>query len=170
LEGGNRISVTREINEAGLEIIEQHEGLKLEAYQDQRGVWTIGYGHTRGVFPGMTFNIWQAQTALHDDLSGAEAVVEDTADGVDTSENEFSAMVSLCFNIGSGNFRASSVLKSHLAGDKQAAADGFLLWDKTHINGVLQPDKGLLARRQDERALYLTPDAAAPASSLQKAA
>jgi lysozyme len=69
-------------------------------------------------------------------------------------------MVSLCFNIGSGNFRTSSVLKFHLAGSVDAAADAFLLWDKAHVDGVLQEVAGLLARRQAERALYLTADVA----------
>src|SRR6185312_10978991 len=108
--------MTREINAAGMQLIKSHEGCRLEAYQDQRGIWTIGYGHTRGVLPGTIWNQWQAEEALSDDLMGAEAVVEDATDSVETSDNEFAAMVSLCFNIGSGNFRSSSVLRLHLTG------------------------------------------------------
>jgi hypothetical protein len=60
---------------AGLALIEQFEGLELEAYQDLVGVWTIGYGHTRGVRPGQTVTKAEAEALLQQDLAAAEAAV-----------------------------------------------------------------------------------------------
>lgn len=145
------------INEAGLALVKRFEGLKLDAYQDVAGIWTIGYGHTNGVQPGMHITEAQAEQALRDDLHTAEHVVEDATQVAPPTDNEFAAMVSLCFNIGSANYRGSSVLKEHLAGDKVAAADAFLLWNKARVGGVLQPVAGLTNRRKAEQELYLTP-------------
>ena len=144
------------IDEAGLALVKQFEGLRLDAYQDVAGIWTIGYGHTRGVFPTMRMTQAQADAALNDDLQGAENVVTDAVSGCATTANQFSAMVSLCFNIGSANFRSSTVLREHRAGAYQDAANAFLLWDKSTINGVLTEIAGLLRRREAERTLYLT--------------
>ena len=60
-------------NQAGLQLIESFEGLRLTSYQDSVGVWTIGYGHTSGVKPGQTITQQQAQTFLQQDLGVAEA-------------------------------------------------------------------------------------------------
>jgi lysozyme len=157
---GGKIPMPRTINDAGLALIERSEGCELTAYQDVAGIWTIGYGHIGGVGPGMTITQDQAADFLRQDLASAEEFVSVATGAVATADNQFAAMVSLCFNIGSGNFRTSSVLKFHLAGSVGAAADAFLLWDKAHVDGVLQVVAGLLARRQAERALYLTADVA----------
>ncbi|HEX8166437.1 MAG TPA: lysozyme [Beijerinckiaceae bacterium] len=145
----------RAINRAGLDLIEHFEGLRLDAYQDVAGIWTIGYGHTRGVHPGMVMTKAEAEQALEDDLSTAQTAVENATSDAETTDNQFSAMVSLCFNIGSANFRTSSVLRNHLAGDFQGAADAFLLWNKATIHGVRQEVAGLTRRRSAERELYL---------------
>jgi lysozyme len=149
--------LARDINDAGLGLIKHFEGCKLAAYQDVAGVWTIGYGHIKGVARGMTITEQQANQALIDDLSAAETVVDDATTDVDTTDNQFAAMVALCFNIGSANYRASSVLRGHRAGDYVAAASAFLMWNKAHVHGELQEVAGLTARRQAERQLYSTP-------------
>jgi lysozyme len=143
-------------NEAGLALIKEFEGFAPDAYQDVAGIWTIGYGHIRGVQPGMHFTAEQAETVLEDDLRGTEGAVASAIGSAATSDNQFAAMVALCFNIGSGNFRTSSALREHCAGNTQKAADAFLLWNKAHINGVLKEVAGLTRRRTAERALYLT--------------
>ena len=148
----------RHINEAGLAMIKSFEGLRLDAYRDPVGIWTIGYGHIRGVQPGMTITEPQATDFLRQDLAAAENSVGAVTADAPTTGNQFSAMVSLCFNIGSGNFRTSSVLRQHRAQNPAAAADAFLLWDKGHRDGQLVVLPGLRRRRQAERALYLTPD------------
>jgi Phage-related lysozyme (muraminidase) len=144
----------RTINPAGLEVIKRNEGLVLTAYRDVAGIWTIGYGHTPAS-PGQSIDEAEAGRLLVNDLNFASAIVTDATGEVHTTDNQFSAMVSLAFNIGIGGFRQSSVVRHHQAGDYQAAADAFLLWNKAHIDGVLVVVPGLARRRGEERALYL---------------
>src|SRR6516165_684866 len=151
--------MARQINDAGLQLIASSEGLRLSAYQDVAGIWTIGYGHIKGVGRGMTITQDQAMAFLREDLGQAQAAVDGATSSVATDDNQFAAMVSLCFNIGSGNFRTSSVLRLHRAGNPAGAADAFLMWDKAHVNGELKEVAGLKRRRESERALYLAPDA-----------
>lgn len=148
--------MARKTNNAGINLIKQYEGCCLAAYQDVAGIWTIGYGHIKGVHQGMQMTQAQADQTLADDLAGAETVVESATGGVGTTDKQFAAMVSLCFNIGSGNFRQSTVLREHITGNRAAAGDAFLMWNKAHVNGQLQEVAGLTNRRQAERQLYLT--------------
>ncbi|HEY1935644.1 MAG TPA: lysozyme [Acetobacteraceae bacterium] len=146
----------RVINAQGLTLLKSFESLRLDAYQDVAGIWTIGYGHTGGVTPGMQITEAQADQDLLNDLAGTEAAVNSAIGDAATTDNQFSAMVVLCFNIGSANYRSSTVLRDHLAGDYPAAADAFLMWNEAHVNGVLQVVAGLTRRRTAERALYLS--------------
>ena len=142
------------MNDAGIALIKRFEGCRLAAYQDAAGIWTIGYGHTSsGVTAGWKINQETADWLLMDDLRLTEVFVSQWAPIA--TDNQHAAMVALAFNIGTANFRASSMLRLHLAGQHAAAADAFLLWNKAHIGGVLQPLAGLTTRRHAERALYL---------------
>jgi lysozyme len=143
----------REINEAGLKLIESFEGLRLKAYNDGVGVMTIGYGHTDGVKRGDVITKAQAEEYLKEDLADAIHGVE-KAVKVDLSDNEFAACVSLAFNIGTGGFAKSSVCRLVNRQKYDEAADAFLLWNKG--GGKVMP--GLTRRRQAERKLFLTPD------------
>lgn len=133
--------------------IAAHEGCRLKAYRDIVGVWTIGWGETRGVTAGMT---WTQDEA---DQRFCESLTEFT-DGVrkactnPPSANELGAMVSLAYNIGLAGFARSTVLKKHNAGDYQSAARAFGLWNKAGGQVI----RGLTLRRAKEAALYLTPD------------
>ena len=149
---------TLTINAAGLAIIETSEGLVLTATQDPTGVWTIGYGHTIGVVQGQQITVDQANALLAQDLAVFESGVGAVA--VNPTSNQFSAMVSLAYNIGMGGFNGSTVLRDHNAGNFAGAADAFLMWDKAHVDGQLVVLPGLDVRRAAERALYLTPDSA----------
>lgn len=153
---GEKFPVPRTINRAGLDLIKHFEGCRLHAYQDVAGIWTIGYGHTAGVCEGMIFTQAQADQALVADLGDAELTVDAAVRGVATTDNQFAAMVSLCYNIGSGNFDLSTVLREHCAGHAQRAAEAFLLWNKAEVDGVLQVVAGLTRRREAERTLYLS--------------
>jgi lysozyme len=149
------MTATRHINPAGLDLVKSSEGLRLQAYQDTGGIWTIGYGHTLGVSPGMVITEAQATDFLRQDLAAAEGFVREVTADVATSDGQFSAMVSLTFNIGAGGFKRSTVLRMHRQGNYPAAGNAFLLWDKGHVDGQLVVLKGLLRRRNDERFLYL---------------
>jgi lysozyme len=150
------INMPRKINRAGIALIKHFESLQLTAYLDPVGIWTIGYGHTEGVQPGTTITTAQANRLLSDDLAPAETAVQDGVGDAPTSNNQFSAMVSLCFNIGAGNFAESTVLREHIARDYQAAANAFLLWNKGTVDGELVVLPGLTDRREAERKLYLS--------------
>src|SRR5690348_7189220 len=97
--GEGEAIMARAIGPDGLALIKEFEGLRLAAYQDVAGIWTIGYGHTRGVFPGMVVTEDEADETLADDLQGAENAVDGATADVATTGNQFSAMVALCFNI-----------------------------------------------------------------------
>ena len=141
----------RHINQAGLELIESFEGLRLKAYQDSVGIWTIGYGHTGPeVVKGLEISRDQAEDLLRQDLATAERGVEAALGDVGNS-NQFSACVSLAFNVGVHAFAGSSIVKLMKAGDMFGAADGFMQWNKAGGQVV----KGLTRRREAERALFL---------------
>jgi len=138
-------------NEAGLALIRQFEGCRLKAYKCPAGVWTIGYGWTHGVKPTDQWTQAQAEEMLVKGLNQYENAVQSAIGAHATTSNQFSALVSICYNIGAGNFVKSSMLRHHKAGDYAKAADAFLLWNKAG-GKVLN---GLTKRRQAERALYL---------------
>src|ERR1700677_4572384 len=120
---------------AGLALIKSFEQCKLTAYQDQRGVWTVGWGHTgpavtaQSVCSQADADAWLAQDTLT-----AQKAVNATVD-VAITQNQFDALCSLCFNIGSSNFSNSSLLRILNAGDTTGAADQFLVWN--HVDGAV---------------------------------
>ena len=139
----------------GLALTEQFEGCRLTAYQDQVGVWTIGYGHTGAdVTAGLTITGAQAQALLSQDVSSAAACVNNAV-AVKLTQEEFDAMVDFVFNLGAEAFRGSTMLRDLNAGDFTAAASQFDLWDRA--GGAVVA--GLLRRRQAEADLFNSGDA-----------
>src|SRR4028119_1870405 len=94
------IKEPRQINQKGLALIKEFEGCQLEAYLCPAGVWTIGYGHTLSAAPGMSIDESKAEALLKEDLRKAEEAV-DRLVTVPINDNQFSALVSFVFNIGS---------------------------------------------------------------------
>ena len=146
------------INASGLEIVKHFEGVRLKAYQDSVGVWTIGYGHTSmagepQVYAGMTITSAQAEAILKKDLGLFERGASDAVKGRATPD-QFSAMVSFSFNVGLGSLNSSTLLRKHKAGDIRGAANEFLRW----VYAGDQQLPGLVRRRNAERALYLSQD------------
>jgi len=138
------------ISPAGIALIKEFEGCSLSAYQCSAGVWTIGYGSTRPVVkPGDVISREEAEARLRNDLSHFEAGVAALISQAE--QREFDALVSLAFNIGLQAFTRSTVRRQHNAGNKQHAADAFLMWDKVQRRVV----RGLQRRRRAERAHYL---------------
>jgi lysozyme len=138
----------------GRALIEHFEGLRLTAYRDSVGVLTIGYGHTSAagspkVVPGMRITEARADQILATDLAKFEKAVS-AAIKVSITQHEFDACVSLCFNVGPGNFSGSSVVSRLNRGDKAGAAAAFLMWTKA--GGRVLP--GLVTRRRAEAALF----------------
>ena len=139
----------------GIDLICGFEGLRLKAYDDGVGVWTIGFGTT--VYPngikvmkGDTCTEAQAKTYMAHDLKKFEATVN-KAVTVQLNQNQFDALVSLAYNIGTNAFSKSTLVKKLNANDIRGAADQFDVW----VNAGGKRMQGLVNRRTVEKALFL---------------
>ncbi|WP_353630624.1 lysozyme [Achromobacter xylosoxidans] len=139
------------MSQSGLKILKHYEGCRLEAYQDIVGIWTIGYGDTENVQPGMVITQAEAEERLRKRLArDFEPSVRQCLTRL-AMQYQFDAMVCLAYNIGAVAFANSTLVRLFNAGDIQLAADQFPRWDKAGGKSV----KGLRRRRAAERALYL---------------
>jgi lysozyme len=138
-------------------LIKQFEGCKLEAYQDQRGVWTIGFGQTGpNIKQGLTWTQAQADQALEQTMSFLWKRL-DHALGRDLLPQQAAAVLSLGYNIGIGALERSEMWKMLQDGQTGPAAERFTSFDKIRLpSGLLQTDVGLLNRRKAERALFVS--------------
>ena len=138
-----------------VDFIKQAEGLRLKAYRDDGGIWTIGYGHTGPeVNSKLEITAEFAEQLLVRDIAWATDTVR-RAVRVTLTEEQRAALISLTFNIGSGGFLSSTVLRRLNAGNYEGAADAILMWNKITRNGVKERDQGLANRRERERMLFL---------------
>ena len=127
------------------------EGLMLEAYEDAAGVWTIGYGHTKGVRPGDRISVWWAKELLKDDVEEVEQQVREL--DVARTEGQFDALVSFVFNLGIDRLKTSTLLKViREGGSKNAIKREFKRW--VHAGG--KQLKGLERRREWEAKRFLS--------------
>ena len=136
-------------SDAGLDLTEESEGCRLIAYQDSVGVWSIGYGHTRGVVAGMTCTQAQAEAWLREDILSAIADVNRLVK-VPLTQGEFDALVDFDFNLGGGALRGSTLLRLLNGGDHAGAAEQFERWDRAGGHVLA----GLLRRRLAEEAEF----------------
>lgn len=144
------------MNMAGIELVKRFEGCRLTAYKDAVGILTIGYGHTSmagglQVEKGQRITAFEAEEILIADLATFELAVIKKLDRT-PNDNQFAAMVSLCFNIGPTAFARSTVCKAFNAGKLDLAGGAFLMWVKA--GGRKMP--GLVRRRKAERELFLS--------------
>ena len=136
----------------GIKLIKHYEGVKLKAYQDAVGVWTIGYGDTGPhVNPGDKITQEEADRRLALRLRDEFEPGVFRALRVNPSQPEFDAMVSLAYNIGVHAFSNSTLVKKFNAMDTMGAANEFPRWDKAGGRSL----KGLRRRRASERARFL---------------
>ena len=139
------------INQAGIDLIKEFEGLSLKAYKCMAGKWTIGYGHTLTTKEGMVITQEQADEILKTDLSYFERKVEKLVT-VPLTDNEFSALVCFVFNIGAANFERSTLLKLLNRGWYEQVPAQLMRWNK--VNG--QVVGGLSRRRSAEAKIWNT--------------
>lgn len=140
------------LNETGLNLIKSFESCRLDAYKDQGGTLTVGYGHTGvDVYSAMKINQSEADNLLKSDLTKIEAYVDQFLT-IELNDNQFSALVSFTFNVGPTALKHSTLLAKILAKDFSGAGLEFLRWDK--INGA--DSAGLLRRRKAEKDLFLS--------------
>ena len=137
----------------GIALIKEFEGLRLKAYKCPSGVWTIGYGHTAGVKPGMVISEAQAEEYLKADLIAFERYLNGL--GLALNQNQFDALVSFIYNVGTGNFSSSTLLRKVRANPQDnSIVDEFLRW--VYSKGRVLP--GLQRRRLAEMKLYFSND------------
>lgn len=129
-------------------LVKQFEGFEAKAYKCPAGVWTIGYGHTLNVRPNDVVTEPKASTLLEEELQDYAAKVAKIVPNA--SQNQFDALVSFAYNVGTGALSGSTLLKKHNAGEYLEAQEQFLKWDKA-AGKVLA---GLVKRRNHEAALY----------------
>jgi lysozyme len=142
-------------NDAGLELIKSAEGLRLRAYPDPGtggDPWTIAYGHTASVHPGEVCSPEQATEWLRNDVAAAEHAVA-TLVTVQLTANQFSALVSFAYNVGTGNFASSTLL--HCVNEKAFANAALQFGRWVYAGGAAMP--GLVTRRAQEAKLFATP-------------
>jgi lysozyme len=137
------------IAQSTLAFITKEEGARNKAYKDSKGLWTIGVGHLikQDEQHLITATLTDEQVAdlLKSDLKWCSEAVESSV-RVPLSQSQFDALYSLCFNIGEGAFRKSTVVRKLNENDLQGAADAILMWNKPEV---------LVNRRKRERALFL---------------
>ncbi len=144
------------ISDDGMALIKRFEGLRLQAYQDSVGVWTIGYGWTqpvagRKVGAGMAIDAATAERLLVCGVAQFEQGVERLV-AVTITQGQFDALVSFAYNLGLSALEKSTMLRRLNAGDRLGEADQFGRW--VNAGGVRLD--GLVARRAAERALFLS--------------
>lgn len=172
------------LNDASINLIKEFEGLHpvpdvaqkalnnpseplLPAYRDVAGYWTIGYGHaeTSGMEPipddGLLISANQATEILRRDLKVFAAGVRDLIK-VPLTPNQFGAVVSLAYNIGLGAFKKSTCLKRLNAGNIEGAAEALTWFNKAGGERL----RGLVRRREAERALMLSDDMVLPSTTV----
>lgn len=151
-----------------IEMIRHHEGVRVKPYQCPALIWTVGVGHVidqshikiplaeRKALPipngwDRTLSMSEVDEILTKDLVSFESGVRRLCpDGLTTGR--LGALTSFAFNVGLGNLQRSTLRMKHNRGDYEGAAEAFLDWTKAG-GKVL---KGLVSRRNDERALYLS--------------
>jgi lysozyme len=146
-------SMAHKTSRSGIELIKSFEGLRLRAYPDPvtgGAPWTIGYGATAAVWPGMTVTAAEAEAMFRHDLARVERDVNRLV-RVPVDQTMFDALVSFAYNVGTGNFRRSTLLRKLNAGDFRGAAEQFLRWNRAGGRTVA----GLTRRRRSERRLFL---------------
>ena len=143
------------VSPSGVDLICNFEGLRLKAYDDGVGVWTIGFGTTKypngiRVKKGDTCTLDQAKAYMQNDLKAFEQTVNNAVK-VPLNQNQFDALVSLAYNIGSTAFKNSTLVKRLNEGNYKAAANQFDVW----VNAGGKRMQGLVNRRAAEKTLFL---------------
>jgi lysozyme len=138
------------IAKSTLSFITKEEGVRYRAYQDSKGLWTIGVGHLiKSNEPHLmkeTLTQQEVDKLLESDLKWCDEAVANSV-RVPLTQPQYDALYSLCFNIGETQFKKSTVVKRLNTGDYKGAADAILMWNKPAV---------LENRRKRERDLFLS--------------
>lgn len=139
---------------AGIDLIKQFEGFRSEAYLCAGGKWTVGYGSTEGVQPGMIITEAEAEARLKHDLQTAEHAVSRLVTR-SLTQHQFDALASFTFNLGSGALQRSTLRQKVNRMEDDAVPQEFCRW--VYSGG--RKLRGLIRRREAEAVLYALPEA-----------
>ena len=137
------------ISKEGIALIKKFEGIELQAYQDSVGVWTIGYGHTKGVKEGDNISLKKAEEMLEEELVEYEGYINDMVK-VRLEQNQFDALVAWVYNLGPTNLSKSTLLKVLNKAIYEEVPFEIKRWNKAG-GQVLN---GLVRRREAEALLF----------------
>ena len=142
------------MTQEGIELIKSFEGLRLKAYKCPAGVWTIGYGHTKGVKEGDVITEQEAEDMLKKDVVGFEINVRGAVIP-NLNDHQYDALTSFAYNVGLGNFRKSTLLRLINCGitAREDITNQFMRW--VYAGG--KKLAGLERRRTAEAELYFLP-------------
>ncbi len=150
---------------AGLDVIKAFEGFRPRYQELPDGRWIIGYGHVRANREGVRVSEAEAEAILREyDLPPIERLVMDAV-LAPLNQNEFDALVSLAYNIGTKAFVSCDTVALINAGNRLAAAGAFDLWRSAKIGGRVQIIDALVRRRASEKALFLKAPGQMPVAS-----
>jgi lysozyme len=141
------------ISQEGVNLIKHFEGCRLEAYKCPAGVWTIGYGHTKGVKEGDAIEQEAAEAFLIEDLEAFEQAVTRLVE-VPLTQQQFDALVSWTFNLGAGNLAESTLLRKLNNYQYAEVPEQMMRW----VRAGGQVLDGLVKRRAAEAALFQNKD------------
>ena len=136
-------------SQEGLDLIKKFEGCELKAYQDSVDVWTIGFGHTKGVEEGDEITQDEAEEMLASELDEYEGYIDDMVE-CDLEQCQFDALVAWVYNLGPTNLKSSTMLKRLNSNDLDDVPNQIKRWDKAG-GKVLA---GLVRRREAESLLF----------------
>lgn len=136
------------IGNKGLELIKSFEGCRLSSYKCPAGVWTIGYGHTQGVYEGMVITQEQADNMLREDVKYYADAVDRYNSRFSFNQAEFDSLTSFAYNCGVGSLQAVM----SCCNTKQEIAEECKLYNKG--GGVVLA--GLVRRREEEYKLFMS--------------
>lgn len=148
----------KEFLSQALEIIQEFEGFREQAYVDTDGTPVIGYGLSkvdgRKVRLGDRISVAKADAVLSKQVLHLQEQIKSLVK-VKLNSNQLSALSSFAFNVGIHGMERSTLLKKLNAGDYVGAANEFPRWNKAHVRGQLTPLAGLTRRREAEKQLFL---------------
>ena len=136
-------------SEEGIALIKKFEGCELTAYQCSANVWTLGYGHTKGVREGDECDVERAEDMLINDLQEFERWVNELVK-VELSQHQFDALVAWTFNLGPTNLAESTMLKRLNVKDYEIVPTEMRRWNRAGGQVV----DGLVRRREAEALLF----------------
>lgn len=152
----------KEVSGKALALIKRFESERLSSYQDQAGIWTIGWGSTynhdlkRRIQKGDIIDKETALRWLKLDAAGFSENVKRLVK-VPINQNQLDSLTSFSYNIGPNAFAASTLLrKLNQGASKQEVAAEFAKWNKVTINGEKVVSNGLVRRRKMEADLFLS--------------